>query len=99
MNIKYFIPNLLTLCNLLCGLLSIFFLLKGLHLENFSKEYNYLSIGSYLIFIGGLFDLLDGDWLDLFEDKLLLVKLPPFMDTWAKTGIKKIQKDNKKDIK
>ena len=69
MNIKYFIPNLLTLCNLLCGLLSIFVLLKGLHLEFFSKEYNYLSIGCYLIFMGGIFDLLDGLFARLLNAK------------------------------
>lgn len=80
MNIKCFIPNLLTLCNLLCGLLSIFFLLKGLHLESFSKDYN-LSIGCYLIFIGGIFDFFDGLSARLLNAKSKLGKqLDSFAD-------------------
>ncbi|PGS50609.1 CDP-diacylglycerol--serine O-phosphatidyltransferase [Bacillus sp. AFS041924] len=43
------IPNLLTICNLLCGVLSITFNMSGL-----------VIIASIFIFIAAIFDLLDG---------------------------------------
>ena len=42
----------------------------------------FLDSDAFLIYSSSaLFDLLDGDWLDAFEDKLLLEKLPPLIVT------------------
>ncbi len=49
MTIKHHIPNLLTCCNLLCGVLAI------IHL--FQNEF---TIAFYLILIAGVFDFFDG---------------------------------------
>jgi CDP-diacylglycerol---serine O-phosphatidyltransferase len=50
MKIKHYIPNALTLMNLVCGLVSLTLTLKG----------NY-AMASYFILIAGLFDFLDGN--------------------------------------
>jgi len=49
MNIKNHIPNLLTLCNMLAGILSIYIGMQG-----------DLVLASYLILIGAIFDFSDG---------------------------------------
>jgi CDP-diacylglycerol--serine O-phosphatidyltransferase len=49
MSIKHYIPNTLTAFNLVCGLLSIIFMLEG----------KYIPAG-WMIFLAGVFDFLDG---------------------------------------
>jgi CDP-diacylglycerol--serine O-phosphatidyltransferase len=49
-SMKYAIPNLLTLCNLLVGATAIIIVFRG------QNEYN----AAWLIFVAALFDLLDG---------------------------------------
>lgn len=49
MKIKNYIPNTLTLANLLSGILSIYFAMQG-----------DLKLAAYLIFIGAIFDFSDG---------------------------------------
>ncbi len=49
MGLKSQIPNLFTLSNLICGLLSIYFIFQG-----------YLNIAAYLILLAAVFDFFDG---------------------------------------
>ena len=48
-SIRAFIPNLLTLCNLLCGCVGIWFLFSG-----------HFAWAGIMVFIAALFDVLDG---------------------------------------
>ena len=60
MNIKKHIPNFLTCCNLLCGVVGIFYLFEG-----------DFWIASYSIYIACVFDFLDG-----FAARMLKVSSP-----------------------
>ena len=63
MNIKSNIPNFLTICNLLCGLVSVTLVLEG-----------NIVMAAVFIFIAGVFDYLDGTAARLLKAKSLLGK-------------------------
>jgi CDP-diacylglycerol--serine O-phosphatidyltransferase len=72
MNIKKHIPNFLTCCNLLCGLIGILTVMYGiagstLHFDSIS----WIMPTVFLIFLAGVFDFLDG-----FAARLLNVSSP-----------------------
>jgi CDP-diacylglycerol--serine O-phosphatidyltransferase len=56
MNLRRYIPNTLTTCNLICGLLSVTFTLEG-----------NLVFASLLVFIAAVFDYLDGSMARLLK--------------------------------
>ena len=57
---KKHIPNLLTLCNLLCGCLAVFFAVN-----------DFLTYAAYMVIVGLVFDFLDG-----FAARILKVESP-----------------------
>ncbi len=82
MNIKKHIPNILTLSNLACGILSIFLILNCDNtFLNITSEKQSSLLGVYLIFIGSFFDFLDGFIANMLNAKSELGKqLDSFAD-------------------
>lgn len=63
MNLKSHIPNILTICNLICGLVSVTLVLEG-----------NIVLAAVFIFIAGIFDYLDGTAARLLKAGSLLGK-------------------------